>query len=265
MARRAKFEPNHFAEGRFRRAYMGEWISPIWKKGQLCVVKELKDSFTWKPSDWDTTKLIQEEAQEMADGFNAFSRTNYPIKFTEMDVMTVLSTGDPESTPRLGEYVIVEEYIEGTFKKWCNNYGFISQEAQTTAKSMPAFMHWSWWYNDGQMMIADLQGVKQANGYLLTDPVILSDSGNTQYGCTDMGVEGMAMFFTKHKCNLFCQNLPAPTFDDFIGVIPARTLDLCRTAFPSIHDCTAYRSELKFSQQLKAIVLRTFRNIATRI
>ena len=87
MNKRVTFERRHFAEGRFRRAYMGTWMNPIWKRGELCVVKELKDSFTWEPSDWDTTKLVQEEAQKMAEGFNAFSGTNYPIKFTEMDVM----------------------------------------------------------------------------------------------------------------------------------------------------------------------------------
>ena len=264
MNKSVVFERRHFAEGRFRRAYMGTWMNPSWKRGELCVVKELKDSFTWEPSDWDTTKLVQEEAQEMAEGFNAFSGTNYPIKFTEMDVMRV-ARNDPNATPRVGESVIVEEYIEGSFKKWCNNYGFISQEAQTTAKSMPAFMHWSWWHNDGQMMIADLQGVKQSNGYLLTDPVILSDSGNAEYGCTDMGVEGMAMFFVNHKCNLFCQKLPAPKFDDFVGVIPPRIRNLCKTALPSIQNCTAYTTELKFPRPVKDIVLRTFRNIATRI
>lgn len=260
------FQRHHFAEGRFRRAYMGTWVSPSWKKGERCVVKELKDSFTWKPSDWNTTRLIQEEAQTMANGFNKFSSTNYPIKFTDIDVMTVVSDGgDTEATPQLGESVIVEEYIEGSFKKWCNNYGYISQEAQTTAISMPAFMHWSWYDNDGQMMIADLQGVKHSDGYLLTDPVILSDSGSAQYGCTDMGVEGMAMFFAKHKCNSFCQTLPAPKFDDFVGVIPSPILDLCRTALPSIQNCTAFKTELKFPRPLKNIVLQTFRNIATRI
>ena len=258
------FEPKHFAEGRFRRAYMGTWTIPAWKRGQRCVVKELKDDCKWKPSDWDTTKLVQEEAQEMAKGFNDYYQTNYPIKFTEMDVMQVLSRTDPEATPRVGESVIVEEYIEGNFKKWCNNYGFISEEAERTAISMPAFMHWSWWKNDGQMMIADLQGVKQKDGYLLTDPVILSDSGNNQYGCTDMGVEGMAMFFTKHRCNSFCENLPAPKFEDFVGQIPAQTLRLCRTAIPCTQNCTAFVSELKLTGPVKAAVLRTFRNVAAR-
>ena len=258
------FVAEHFAEGRFRRAYLGTWTSPPSRRGQSCVVKEMKDSFTWKPSDWNTTKRIQEEAQEMAEGFNAFSETSHPIKFAKIEVMRVSNTGrrDPEATPRVGESVIVEEYIEGEFKKWCNNYGFISQEARTTAKPMPAFMHWSWWYNNGQMMIADLQGVKQSDRYMLTDPVILSDSGNFEYGCTDMGVEGMAMFFMKHECNSICNKLPAPKYEDVIRGIPAGTLKLCRTVKPFVQDCTAFASELRFPRSVKDAVLRTFRNVA---
>ena len=263
MDKLINFESKHFAEGRFRRAYLGTWQKPISKRGQLCVVKELKDEFTWKPSDWDTTKLIQGKAQQMAEGFNAYSNTNYPVRFTDIEVMQVTRNDDPEATLRVGESVIVEEYIEGKFKKWCSNYGFISQEAKTTAISMPAFMHWSWWYNSGQMMVADLQGVKQNDSYLLTDPVILSDT--TQYGCTDMGVEGMAMFFINHNCNLFCQALPAPTLNDFTGVIPADMLLMCRIALPSMQNCTAYKSELKFSRPVKNLVLQTFRNVATRV
>jgi len=180
-----------------------------------------------------------------------------------VNVLRVTNKENYNTTPALGEWVVVEDYIEGSFKKWCNNYGFISDEAESLAKSLPAFMHWSWYHTNGQMMIADLQGVKKPGGYLLTDPVILSDVDG-QFGCTDLGVEGMAMFFIKHKCNQFCKQLPAPTFDDFAGVIPPQTLRLCKSTLPSTQGYTAYCSELKFKRHLKDIVLRTFRNVAAR-
>ena len=103
-----------------------------------------------------------------------------------MNVLRVTNKENYNTTPALGEWVVVEDYIEGSFKKWCNNYGFISDEAESLAKSLPAFMHWSWYHTNGQMMIADLQGVKKPGGYLLTDPVILSDVDG-QFGCTDFG------------------------------------------------------------------------------
>ncbi|XP_065907831.1 alpha-protein kinase vwkA-like [Dysidea avara] len=260
----AVFEENSFAEGRFRRAYLGTWTNPIVKRGQRCVVKELKEEYTWEASDWKTAELVQQEAQTLADGFNAYSGCKYPIKFARVDVMRVVTKKNQNTTPALGEYVVAEDYIEGTFKKWCNNYGYISDEAQDFAMSLPAFMHWSWYHTDGQMMAADLQGVKKPDGYWLTDPVILSDVDG-EYGCTDMGVEGMAMFFMKHKCNQFCKLLPSPTFDDFAGVILPQTLQKCKLAIPSMMGCTAFRSELKFTKPIKNVVLRTFRNIATRI
>jgi len=259
----ATFTPTPFAEGRFRRAFMGKWTNPISKRGQRCVVKESKQSYAWKEKDWDTTKAVQEEAQVFAEGFNSYFRTNYPIRFTDVHVLSVCSVSNPNSTPKLGEYVVVEDYIDGEFKKWCNNYGYVSEEAKTTAPSMPAFMHWSWYHTNGQMMIADLQGAKLTNSYLLTDPVILSD--DDQFGCTDMGVEGMMMFFRTHKCNKFCSSLPAPTIDDFIGKIPPFTLSMCSLAMPSVTNCTAYQKELKLTRPVKDVVLRTFRNVAARI
>ena len=47
----------------------------------------------------------------------------------------------------------------------CNNYGFISDEAKTKAITMPAFMHWSWVHTGGEMMVANLQGVRGDDGY----------------------------------------------------------------------------------------------------
>ena len=109
--------------------------------------------------------------------------------FFEITVHNVTSTDD--SRPKLGESVIVEEYIAGDFKKWCSNYGFISEESY--AQCMPAFMHWSWVHTRGERMVADLQGVLKPDGFVLTDPVMMSLSNS--YGPTDTGAEGMIMFF----------------------------------------------------------------------
>ena len=133
----ATFESKSFAQGRFRRAYMGTYTAPWEKAGQKCVVKELKESYTWKSTDWDSTVEVHREAQKLAEGFNQYSNTNYPITFTNIGVWQVTSQSE-NATPKLNEYVIVEDYIPGDFKKWCNNYGYISDEV-SFAKSMPAF------------------------------------------------------------------------------------------------------------------------------
>ena len=200
------FSQVSFAEGRFRRAYKGTCTAPPSKSGKEIVVKELKDSYTWDAADWDVTLTIHKKASELARGFNSFSRTIYPIRFTEITVHKIIRSA-PNSRPKLGESVIVEEYIAGEFKKWCSNYGFISTESH--AQSMPAFMHWSWVHTRGELMVADLQGALKPDGFLLTDPVIMSLSNS--YGPTDTGAEGTIMFFYQHKCNNYCQSLPRPT------------------------------------------------------
>ena len=122
---------------------------------------------------------------------------------------------------------------------------------------MPAFMHWSWYKSGGQRMIADLQGVRTAKEYLLTDPAILSNSFGGQYGCTDTGVEGIAMFFLNHKCNQFCDMYPKPTIQD---VLTTREANL---QIASLSASTAYSHELKIPNDLKTRMTAVFPKIAT--
>jgi hypothetical protein len=53
-------------------------------------------------------------------------------------------------------------------------------------------------------MVVDLQGV---NG-ILTDPQIHSKgSAGTRFGAGNLGIDGMAAFFSGHKCNHICEAL----------------------------------------------------------
>ena len=258
------FEEHCFAQGRFRYAYKGTWIEPQDKKGQKCVVKEKKDAYAWKLTDWDTSLKIREKAQELADNFN-FSLEPpppCPVSFAALYVHQVVEQ-DSSSGPKLHEHVLVEDFIPGNYKKWCSNYGFISEEAKTTAIMMPAFMHWSWVHTGGEMMVADLQGVRRDDGYTLTDPVILSTTADT-YGATDMGVEGMAMFFIHHECNEICSGLPKPTYYDVITRIPQPYRAICEQLLQQVMSSTTYTFELKFPPHIRATVLQIFREIARR-
>ena len=255
------FSSTSFAEGRFRRAYMGTYTSPWSKAGQKCVVKELKESYTWKASDWDTTVEIHREAQALAEKFNQYLNSNYPISFTEISVY-IVTASQTNSTPKLNEYVIVEDYIPGEFKKWLNNYGYVSDEV-SFAISMPAFAHWSWWYTNGEKMIADLQGVRSNKAYTLTDPVLMSGSVNgRRYGCTDTGVEGIAMFFLNHQCNSFCDNLPRPTLAS-LG-IPQWQIQSVTQQLKQIMNATAYSHELKLPYDIRSRLVEPLKTIASR-
>ena len=259
MSIAVEFEPKSFAEGRFRRAYKGRYTTPMEKVGQKCVVKELKDSYTWNPNDWDSTVEIQEESQKLAEGFNKYSRTNYPIQFTDVNILRVTRQSG-NATPKLNEYVVVEDYIPGQFKKWLNNYGYISDEV-SFAKSMPAFAHWSWWHTGGEKMIADLQGVRSDDGYTLTDPVLMSGSVNgKRYGCTDTGVEGITMFFFNHKCNDFCSSLPKPT--PYSLGIPQYQIRSVTQQLQEIFNATAYSHELKLPFEIRSRLVQPLKSTA---
>ena len=260
MSGKATFENTRFAQGRFRNAYMGMWTEPPEKAGKQCVVKERKDSYTWKSTDWDTAVKINKKAQELAAGFNSFASPNRRLSYTDVDVYRVTYTPDPTSRPKLDEYVIVEEYLPGEFKKWCNNYGYISSEAEHSAICMPAFMHWSWVHTNGELMIADLQGVRKDDRYDLTDPVIMSL--DSSYGATDTGVEGMVMFFFHHKCNTICQKLPLPKIADFTGEIPNEKMVECMQILRRVQGSTTYSGELHFTAEIRTKVTQTFRLIA---
>ena len=152
----------------------------------------------------------------------------------------------------------MEEYIAGEFKKWCSNYGFISAESQ----SMPAFMHWSWVHTRGEMMVGDLQGVWKPDGFLLTDPVIMSLSNS--FGPTDTGAEGMIMFFNQHKCNNYCQSLPRPTPSDFINSVPQHKLRECMGKLAQLQAATTYTVDLNLSPRTRQIVASVLRSVAKR-
>ena len=256
MDKSAECEHQPFSEGRFRYAYKGKWKSHPTKLNQNCVVKKFKDTYIWKPSGWDTTVTMYSKARELSKIFG-----NRNIDYTSCDVLTCTSSSGIGRCVKLNEMVVAEDYLEGHFIKWCNNYGYVSQEARGTDHILPAFMHWSWVHSKGQEMIGDIQGVKKpGGGYKLTDPAMMSITN--QYGVTDTGVEGMAMFFRTHKCTPACSSLPKPTLDNFAGNIPEHMLQSALQLQDITKQGTNYTHEMKFTEGVRRTVAATFTAIA---
>ena len=162
---------------------------------------------------------------------------------------------------KVHEVVANEEYLEGTFVKWCNNYGYASSEARGVDQILTAFMHWTWAHSKGHEMVADIQGVKLPNGtYKLTDPAILSVSG--KYGITDTSVEGMAMFFLIHQCTDGCKGLPKPTLVHFVGKIPDSMLQEALALQQLSARGTTYGHETKFPPEIRSKLAEAFLAIA---
>ena len=246
------FETMPFAEGRFRLAYRGKYTAPLSIRGKNCVVKKNKESFAWKSTDLDKTIELYELSRSLAFSFNRFK---YVPSIRYVDVSVYQVTSAHQIGPRLNEFVCVEDYIPGEFTKWCSNLGYISLSSEL----MPAFMHWSWVNSGGQQMIADLQGVRTDSEFILTDPVIMSNTvDGGQYGCTDTGIEGIAMFFLRHSCNKFCNGFPRPTTHDVLST-PNAQFQLA-----SLGTSTAYSHELKIPRDLREGMTVIFPTIATR-
>lgn len=203
----ATFAPASFAEGASRRAYRAMRWTPPEKYGRKAVVKEYKDNYSWVQGDWDTAVNTYKKAKELADRFNSECNTNFPIYMVDYYIGQVTSRSI-EGRPKLNEWVMVEDYLEGDFQKFISNSGWVKPQCATVYKSMPAFAHWSWVHTGGSMMVSDLQGVRyddQPYRYVLTDPVILSVEGS--YGSTDLSLVGMGLFFLSHQCTDMCASL----------------------------------------------------------
>jgi hypothetical protein len=245
------FNPEPFAEGRHKLAYMGQVMNPPYQKGKAVVVKKKKAEYTWEPNSWEMSKMIQQKAKELATKFEWASGVPASIRFTDVNECQVTSsTSTSLTSPRLNEFVLIEDYLQGNYTKWCSNGGYISPVNDL----MPAFMHWSWVHTGGEVMIADLQGVQEGWNYHLTDPALLSNTMGGMFGCTDLGVEGMARFFLNHNCKL-CLGLPRPTNSNF-PVPPGISSQL------QCLGSTAYIHEMKIPDDWRQHMIFKFPKIA---
>eukprot|EP00971_Amphidinium_carterae_P010282 203148-Amphidinium_carterae.1 len=104
--------------------------------------------------------------------------------------------------------MLVEPMIHGDYDKFNSNSG------ASKGESVPDFFsHWTWAMSGGEHLVCDLQGHRGRPGgptaagsdvyYMLTDPVVLSRK--QQFGCTDLGQQGIETWFANHKCNELCR------------------------------------------------------------
>lgn len=103
------------------------------------------------------------------------------------------------------KYVICEQFLEGIFIKYNNNYGWKLplEKGETYKRNLlcQAFSHFSYEHSKGKLLICDLQGV----GNNFTDPSI--HSIEEEFGNTDVGEYGIYKFFKSHECNKYCKKM----------------------------------------------------------
>ena len=133
--------------------------------------------------------------------------------------------------------VAVQRYVEGTYDKFIGNAGWVNEDLPTNVP--PAFAHYSYHITDGEMLVCDLQGARNTDAYILSDPAIHhATRGPNYYGITDLGNAGIQEFFRTHKCSRLCESFLKPDLEnsgDFSRFF--------RTVFPP-HRNTVYTYEL---------------------
>jgi len=201
-----------FASGSFRDVFLA-WDT---KTMQTVVAKKFRKGHPTEEKFWREDILAADVAAKYASMFNQQMRTSKKIRFIKPLVDYCGNGFGSNSAFKPGECVLMEPYLGSNYKKFNSNTGWSNRDCGV---SMAALSHFSYHASNGTELLCDLQGVKDGEEYVLTDPVICSTSG--KYGLTDLGKKGMVAFFSRHKCTSLCNPSWKRLNNDAAAAIPA--------------------------------------------
>jgi hypothetical protein len=161
--------------------------------------------------------LMQTFCSKWSDLYNSF---NPPKKITFLPSF-VLELCDRGTTP-----VVCggEPFIEGDYKKFNNNSGYVNSEA---ARNTPqAFSHFSLVHSNQELVIIDIQGVND----FYTDPQIHTKSGKG-FGEGNLGQNGIYQFIKTHQCNPLCNFLKLEPLNSSRRMLLRGTLPVVQLEF----------------------------------
>ena len=106
-----------------------------------------------------------------------------------------------------GEFVTIEEFIEGEFTKYINNNAELSSNDSEILKKVESLVHFSYEHSEKELMILDMQG----SGYHLFDPEIASkklmEDEEVLFSTGNLSTTAINNFINSHKCNMYCHLL----------------------------------------------------------
>lgn len=193
-----------FASGTFRDAYKATVMSGGLQPGEKYFLKKFQEE-----QAKEVEKLfysIENHARKMVQ-MNSLAR-NFAMKFgpeAPAEFGQTFSYTKVYLGKLNGEFVTLENYLNGTFQKCINNTGDIFGDGSELSMKAEAFVHYSYVASEKQRMIVDIQGVN----YSLCDPLIASSTlmgrDDTILFCSrNLSTTAIEAFRSKHTCNKYC-------------------------------------------------------------
>lgn len=179
------------ATGSFKNVYKGKYTEGE-RAGEDCVSKIFKSGSVFEESYFAVEMKVVARALQVINNFNADRIINKSIWLNEPTVWTYVESKEKS---------LIEPMIHN-FEKFNSNSGWSPDQQTAWVEAMQALSHYSYHSSQRQVLLCDLQGGIYKDGFIITDPVIMS-LGN-EYGPTDLGSQGISTFFARHKCNQFC-------------------------------------------------------------
>jgi hypothetical protein len=183
-------------EGAFRNVVPGEYTSGH-RRGQQCVGKFFKSGAVFEDIFFEQDIRAVDKALDIITSWNQAGIINKQIRLNKPGVWHMTD----RDSEYYGQRLLIEPYIED-YIKFNSNTGWTSRDGGQWNKIMQALSHYSYHVSSGQYLLCDLQGGIYRDGAILSDPVI--HSRRRDFGVTDLGPEGMSTFFSRHRCNEFC-------------------------------------------------------------
>ncbi len=180
-----------FATGAFKNVYKGKYTKGE-REGEDCVAKSFISGSVFEESYFAAEMKVVARALKVINGFNVDHIINKAIWLNEPTIWTYIVSK---------EKTLIEPMIHN-FEKFNSNTGWTSSQQSAWIEVMQALSHYSYHSSQRQVLLCDLQGGVYKDGFIITDPVIMSLTN--EYGPTDLGSKGISTFFARHKCNQYC-------------------------------------------------------------
>uniref|UniRef100_A0A914CDW0 Alpha-type protein kinase domain-containing protein n=1 Tax=Acrobeloides nanus TaxID=290746 RepID=A0A914CDW0_9BILA len=167
---------------------------------------------------YETTNQLQTIASYLAQLFvkelKMKAKKEVVIKFLKIKTLSVSSAKNLRMMSCERRYSKDDKFLRFTNN---TDYGMLESTAKKYGVDLEfvdllmSFSHWTYQASDKKLMVVDLQGIISTTktgekAVFLTDPAIHCDD-NTRFGPMNLGKKGMENFFSRHKCNKFCDVL----------------------------------------------------------